>query len=196
MMTYQDIPGWYDWHETYREVVADMPNNSVLVEVGCYLGRSICGLATLMKEYGKRFKIIGVDTCRGSGVENGHDNHAKAIEEGGGVSFAGSLHSNIVKCGFADDIDLIVASSANAAAMFDNCSLDMVFLDAAHDFDSVGKDIMAWLPKVRSGGLMGGDDIGVPGEVNPVWPGVKKAVDLLLPGWRHSPHDAWLYDVR
>lgn len=194
-MTWQDIPGWYDWPETYREAVVKFPNGSVFVEVGCFLGRSLCHLATLAKEYGKRFKIVGVDTCLGSGVENGHDHHQSALEDGEGT-FAGSLHRNIVRCGFADTIDLIVASSVNASQMFHAGSIDFVFLDAAHDCDSVCRDIMAWIPKVRSGGMIGGDDMGIPGEINPVWPGVKQAVDLLLPGWRYSPHDAWLYDVR
>lgn len=194
-MTWDDIPGWYDWPELYREAVHRFPNGSTFVEVGCYLGRSLIHLATLAKEANKWFRIIGVDTCRGSGVENGHDNHADVVENGGG-SFVGQLHRNIVQCGFANDINLIVGSSLQAAAMFSPYSLDFVFIDAAHDYDSVRSDIAAWLTNIRTGGVIAGDDYGIPGEINPVWPGVKQAVQSMLPSHECRPHDAWWYEVR
>ena len=202
-MTWQDIPGWYDFEATYREAVHRFPNGSTFVEVGCYLGRSLIHLAQLAREANKWFQIIGVDTCRESGVENGHDHHADVVENGGG-SFVGQLHRNIVQCGFADDISLIVGSSLQAAAMFSPRSLYFVFIDAAHDYDSVAahdydsvrSDIAAWLPNVKTGGVIAGDDYGIPNEVNPVWPGVKQAVSHLLPGHECRPHDAWWYEVR
>lgn len=194
-MTALDIPGWYDWVETYREAAVRFPNGSRLVEVGCFLGRSICHLAELAKQYEKHFQIIGVDTCRGSGPENGTDHHEEAVKKGGGWSFATQLHQNIIQCGHGDDIDLIVSTSARAANLFPDHSLDFVFLDAAHDYDSVCKDIMSWLPKVKVGGVLAGDDYGIPGE-EPVWPGVRKAVDDLLPQREFRPHDAWWFEVR
>lgn len=194
-MTWQDVPGWYDWPETYREAVYRFPNGSTFVEVGCWLGRSLIHLAHLSREVGKRFRIVGVDTCRGSGVENGHDNHAAEVEKGGG-SFAGQLHSNIVRCGFADDIQLLVASSEQAARFFPVGSVEFVLLDASHDYQSVMRDITVWSEVVCRGGVLAGDDYGIPGEVNPVWPGVRQAVQHLLPGHECRPHDAWWYEMR
>lgn len=37
-------------------------------------------------------------------------------------------------------------------------SLDMVYIDAAHDYDSVITDLNAWYPKVKSGGFISGHD--------------------------------------
>jgi predicted O-methyltransferase YrrM len=48
-------------------------------------------------------------------------------------------------------------------------SLDMVYIDAAHDYDSVMADLNAWYPKVKSGGFICGHDY------HDVF-GVKKAV--------------------
>lgn len=185
------IPGWYDWIVTYEQIVNSQPGG-VLIEVGCYLGRSLCHLGQLVKDSGKPFKVIGVDHCQGSGVENGRDNHSTAVQEGDGT-FAGTLLKNVLECGLQGIVTLVIAESHQATSLFEDNSLTMVFLDARHDYESVKEDITLWLPKVKVGGILGGDDMGVPGEANPVWPGVKKAVNELLPGWKYSPHDAWLF---
>ena len=37
-------------------------------------------------------------------------------------------------------------------------SLDMVFLDACHDYEAVLDDVAPWKPKVRRGGILSGHD--------------------------------------
>lgn len=194
MKTYEDIPGWFDWSETYDNII-NSQSGGLLIEVGTYLGRSLCYLGQKVKESGKSFKVIGVDHCRGSGIENGRDNHGEAVQEGGG-NFAGQLLTNILECGLKDIVSLIIADSSTAADIFADNSISMVFLDASHDYHSLSTDILDWLPKVRIGGVIGGDDVGVPGEVIRVWPDVKIVLDELLPGWVYSPHDAWIFTKR
>jgi predicted O-methyltransferase YrrM len=41
-------------------------------------------------------------------------------------------------------------------------TLDFAFVDASHDYDSVIKDIKAWYPKVRNGGMLCGHDLHFP----------------------------------
>ena len=53
---------------------------------------------------------------------------------------------------------IIRATSAVAAPLFKDGSLDFVYIDAGHDYKSVVEDIKEWLPKVRKGGLICGDD--------------------------------------
>ncbi len=194
MKTWQDIPGWFDWIETYDNIVTSQ-SGGILVEVGAYLGRSGCYLGQKVKESGKPFKVILVDHCIGSGIENGNDNHSLAVQEGGG-SFAGQLLRNVLDCGLKDTVSLMVMDSLLAASLFPANSLSMVFLDSRHDYLFLKEEIATWLPKVKIGGVIGGDDMGVPGEVERVWPDVKLAVDEILPGWVYSPHDAWVYHKR
>ena len=56
------------------------------------------------------------------------------------------------------DCTLIREWSVDAAKLFDDGSLDFVYIDGNHDFANVVKDIHAWSPKVRKGGVISGHD--------------------------------------
>jgi hypothetical protein len=59
-------------------------------------------------------------------------------------------------------------SSVEASKLIPDGSLDFVYIDANHSYDSVQKDIDAWLPKVKTGGVLGGHDISWAGVLWPV----------------------------
>src|SRR5207245_129700 len=82
-----DIPGWFQWRSAQEEAALRFPDGSRFLEVGNFLGRSLCSLGDVVQRSGKRITVIGVDTCRGSGVEGvrGKDYHGTAVEEGGGA---------------------------------------------------------------------------------------------------------------
>lgn len=77
------------------------------------------------------------------------------------------------------DVEMIKAKSEDAAAKFDDASLDLVYIDADHAYDEVKKDIAAWLPKVKVGGWIGGHDYDPPWKTPR---GVKPAVDEMFEG--------------
>eukprot|EP00929_Paragymnodinium_shiwhaense_P016947 TRINITY_DN125730_c0_g1_i1.p1 TRINITY_DN125730_c0_g1~~TRINITY_DN125730_c0_g1_i1.p1 ORF type:complete len:439 (+),score=80.14 TRINITY_DN125730_c0_g1_i1:85-1401(+) len=52
----------------------------------------------------------------------------------------------------------IVQASGQAAAWVKKNSLDMVFIDGDHRFDSVQRDMLAWWPTLRPGGILAGHD--------------------------------------
>ncbi|MEV6280655.1 class I SAM-dependent methyltransferase [Nocardia sp. NPDC051832] len=187
MRRWQDIPGWFTWRDAQEEAVAHFPGGSTFVEVGNYLGRSLCSLAEVVAGSGKAFTVVGVDTCRGSGPEGvrGVNAHGHAVSAGGGT-FAGLLHRNLIDCGFGDDVLIVVGDSGSAAGLFADASLDWVHIDARHDYDSVVADITAWRPKVRPGGWLSGDDY-----IPEAWPGVVAAVDDLLPEARRWSAIQW-----
>lgn len=176
-MHWSEIDGWFKWRTAQEEAAACFPEGSCFVEVGTYLGRSLCSLGEVVAHSGKHFTVVGIDTCRGSGPEgqSRQDYHAAAVAQSGGT-FAGSLHRNILECGYGDLITLVVADSLSAARLFANASIAWVHLDARHDYQSVKADIQTWLPKIQPGGWLSGDDYD-----DDVWPGVVKAVRELLP---------------
>ena len=82
---WSDIAGWFQWRSAQEAAVRYFPGGSCFVEVGTYLGRSLCSLGEVVQQSGKIFTVIGIDTCRGSGPEGyrNKDYHAAAAEGGG-----------------------------------------------------------------------------------------------------------------
>jgi hypothetical protein len=65
--------------------------------------------------------------------------------------------------------------SLEAARQVPDESLDFVFIDAIHLYEDARADIAAWLPKLRSGGVLAGHDY------TPQFRGVMRAVDEAIP---------------
>jgi cephalosporin hydroxylase len=78
-------------------------------------------------------------------------------------------------------------TSLEAAAQYPDDSLSFVLLDASHTYKDVAADIEAWLPKVKSGGILAGDDY------HHTWQGVVDAVDELLPDAEIIDNVSWAY---
>jgi methyltransferase family protein len=69
------------------------------------------------------------------------------------------------------------SASADAAARFEDASLDWVYVDGNHLYDYVWADLELFAPKVKPGGLLAGDDYGAAGWWDD---GVRRAVDHFL----------------
>ncbi|HEY4639851.1 MAG TPA: class I SAM-dependent methyltransferase [Thermoanaerobaculia bacterium] len=184
---WKQIYGWFQWRSGQEEAVQHFDDGSRFVEVGVFLGRSVCSLGELVQQSGKRLFVVGIDTCRGSGIEGRKqkDFHAVWVKKGGGT-FAGTLHRNVVHCGLADTVSLLISDSVRAASFFADRSLAWVHLDARHDRESLIADIAAWLPKVRSGGWLTGDDYD-----HEKWPEVVATIDETLPHARPWSVKQW-----
>ena len=79
---------------------------------------------------------------------------------------------------FFDDRRVVVMRMTSLAAAFfvAEASLDWVYIDASHAFDSVFADIVTWSTRVKPGGFVCGHDYAMRGR----HPGVQKAVDLVV----------------
>jgi hypothetical protein len=93
-------------------------------------------------------------------------------------------------------------ASVEAAERVPDHSLDMVYVDALHDYDSVVQDLETWYPKLRPGAIFAGHDY-VPGQIADREFGVQRAVDEFfgqfgLPvyvTWRDPPWVSWLVEI-
>jgi predicted O-methyltransferase YrrM len=142
-VTYQDIPGYFDYSEFYDRCVADAKDGAVFIEIGCWLGRSIVYLADAVKRSGKNITLYAVDNF-----------HAPYEGRSGLTVF----QENLEACGVAGLVNILVSDSAEAAKQFADASVDMAFIDADHSYSAVKRDIAAWLPKIKPGGVLSGHD--------------------------------------
>jgi len=59
---------------------------------------------------------------------------------------------------FPGRVEVCRMDSAAAAALFPDRSLDFVYIDGDHSYEGCRRDILAWAPKVRVGGVLAGHD--------------------------------------
>lgn len=76
--------------------------------------------------------------------------------------FAGAEQRFIERTKNAPNIIKIRKSSLEASKDFDDRSLDAVYIDAEHDYESVRLDIELWNKKVKHGGILCGHDWTLP----------------------------------
>jgi len=167
---YQNLLGWFDFEEFYKQIITELPDGAHAVEIGCWKGRSAAFLAVEIINSGKNIKFDCVDPWSDSWQE---------CEENGPVNTstsAGSLYEQFLENmkPVENYYTPLRMTSIEAAALYKNNSLDFVFIDANHSYKAVKENILAWLPKVKLGGILAGD------EYSNQSPGLIKATNELL----------------
>jgi len=69
-----------------------------------------------------------------------------------------NAHASAVKRLAPYDVEIVRAFSMDAIKMFDDNSLDFVYIDGNHEYPFVTLDIIHWTKKVRPGGIVAGHD--------------------------------------
>jgi len=183
-MYYHKIEGHFNFEKVYDMALAEASNDSVLVEVGTYLGKSTCYMAERIKQLQYDIEFHAIDNFIGSPDDQ---KLLERIKQLGGDIFDLFL-DNMKRAGVLDFIIPHRADSAEAAKLFEDESLDFVFIDAAHDYESVKKDIATWYPKVKTDGLLGGHDYG-----NRIPTGVDRAVQERFGSDFNLIENSWLH---
>jgi len=163
------IQGWFYHPEFFKEMVNSLPENSVVVEIGAWRGKSTACFAQFVQQSKKNITFYSIDTWQGSD-ETVH----KEIISNLHYDLYQDFLDNLEMCGVKNLVIPIKSTSNSASNQFDPQSVDFVMIDGAHDYESVKDDIECWLPKVKSGGIIAGDDYG------DGWPGVRQAVHEIF----------------
>jgi glycosyltransferase involved in cell wall biosynthesis/predicted O-methyltransferase YrrM len=175
------IPGWLTDAEANglfeiarsREPFGDL----VIVELGSWHGRSSVLLAAGLR--GKaNARLYCIDPF---GQDENPELQAReydpllrrmpySLEEG--------FRRTVRRCGVAHIVEAVKGYSYDVVRTWDR-AIDVLFIDASHEYDAVHRDFRLWSPFVKLGGIVALHD------VSPVWPGPSRvmAEDLQPPDY-------------
>ena len=185
---YQNIEGWFDYQDVYGGMVETFGDGAHFVEVGAWKGKSSSYMAVEIANSNKNIKFDVVDTWRGSPEhqEGGAFESKEAIED----TLFDIFQNNMADA--KDFYNPVKMGSLEAAETYLDESLDFVFIDASHEYEYVKQDILAWLPKIKRGGFIGGHDF-TPND--PPTNGVDRAVKEIFGDSYNVYHVSWLVEI-
>ncbi len=159
-----DLCGWmYDDELEFLYNIANQMES--IVEIGTFNGRSTHALISGSKVT----KIYCVDPWQDQSEWLPKDTQSKAE-----YRYRGFLQ--MLKSMKAEDrVTVLRTTSVEASKLFEDKSIDMVFIDGLHELEAVQEDIECWLPKVNK--LISGHDYE-----QMVCPDVKTVVDKKFNG--------------
>jgi SAM-dependent methyltransferase len=155
---------WFSYPQLYKRIVDNSQDGAHIVEVGSWKGRSAAFMAVEIINSNKNIKFDCVDTWKGS-IE--HTTYDVITEE----KLYDVFLSNIKPVNHF--INPVRMTSIKASKLYEDNSLDFVFIDASHEYEDVKEDILAWLPKVKIGGILAGHDYNT-------FEGVDRAVNEIF----------------
>jgi predicted O-methyltransferase YrrM len=144
--TIDKTEGWLWPYQAYLLYAVASHLKGKLVEVGSWKGKSasVFCIATHPTDV----KIYCIDTWKGSEEHKDHDTS----------NLLNEFKNNLQKFNFLDRVNIQQGPSVEVSKLHQNESCDLIFIDAAHDYENVKADILAWYPKLKKNGIMIGHD--------------------------------------
>ena len=181
MIDYTSIPtaDWMNYEAIYDMAADRLKTGDMVVELGVWKGRSITYLMHKLMEQGKECKITCVDNFLGASrkymkTQCAESDHPKIDAIPYNQTHFSQLVFFLASAGILDKIDIVISESDDASTAFEDDSVSFCWVDACHYDTSVTRDITAWWPKIKSGGVISGHDWH--------WTGVNKAVKRYFHG--------------
>jgi len=172
--------------QQYLELLEATPENGIFVELGAYKGKSTSFIVTEMINRNRNIQFYTVDTFEGDSGST-DKTEIDAYKQVNVSSMYQEYLQNIQH--IHEFFTTMVNYSNEAAEYFLDDSVDCLFIDAGHSYEAVIKDIAAWLPKMKNGGIMAGHDYHA-------WKGVKEAVDGAFDKPDKVENDCWFIKIK
>ena len=149
---YKSIPGWFNMERQYLYLLNNTPEGGIFVELGTWKGKSTSFIVTEIINRKRKIDFYAVDLFRND--EN--MDKKEIIAYGKTYSIYDEYKKNTEH--LSSHYKTIISDSSKASNYFDDESVDVIFIDAGHTYESVKADIISWLPKIKKGGIISGHD--------------------------------------
>jgi predicted O-methyltransferase YrrM len=130
-----------------------VPLDGIVVEVGSWTGQSSVAISKGIAKYCSGVKFYCVDIWS----QEYYESTPGLCDAARKMDVKDVFEKNMSKYPHLT----MQMKSTDAATTFKDCSIDMVFIDANHEYEYVKEDISAWWPKLKHGGLMCGHDYSI-----------------------------------
>lgn len=162
---YHNIEGWSSENEQGKLLKTILPfvrKDEIIkiAEIGVYQGRGTSIWNVILINEGINYEYRSIDHFQGS------SEHDKTI------NYYELTLNNLNP--ILDKILIIKNNSLSESKKYEDGYFNIVYIDASHEYEFVIEDIKSWLPKVKNGGIICGDDY-IEG-----WPGVIRAVNEIF----------------
>lgn len=201
--------GGISWSKDYLRALAESVIRPGMVgfDTGCFTGSTASYVWPVFKAQGGHFYCVdwfkgNVNTIVGSFEWGKYPAETVLVQ----------LLKNIEIGEGLDCVSVVVAESWRLAGIVADRAVDYVYIGGDHRYTHVKKDIVAWLPKIRPGGILCGhafdkkidlnsqESIKMAEEPeqdfyhsNGLHFGVTRAVQELLPGFEQGGEEIWAY---
>ena len=171
---YKEIQNWFNYERVFDLAISRAQDGSKFVEIGVWKGGSTSYMGVEIFNSGKKIEYDAIDTFEGSREHgNVHGLYEEAIQ-------------NLKPLIDLKIVNVIKGHSQEVVHIYKDQTIDFCFIDGSHEYEDVKKDILAYLPKVKVGGILAGHDY------DKIWDGVIKAVDETL-GQVEVINGSWIY---
>lgn len=149
------INGWFTREEAIcmQWIMKQLPPESKIVELGSFQGRSSIMIASALSTDSILYCI---------------DNFSESL------GILSAFMNNIAEYKVNNKIRFLIMDTIEAAKEFEDKSIEIVFLNTNHSYESVKQDLLQWCPKIRMGGFLICNDF-----TSPDHPEVREAINAL-----------------
>jgi predicted O-methyltransferase YrrM len=161
---YKEIQHWFNYPEIFLEAIQNSNDGDHFVEIGVWKGGSAAFMGVEILNSGKKLRYDAID-CFVLTPE--FWNTTEDIYE--------EAKTNLKPLTDLGVVNLIKSHSLDIVDTYKDGSLSLCFIDGSHRYQDVKDDIIAWLPKVKKGGILAGHDY-----INGNHPEVRIAADDVL----------------
>lgn len=121
-------------------LASNVPDGGLIIELGCLYGKSS---SVIYYSKSPSVRFFTSDIFIGTERWPAEKQYEKLIHN---------------MCQFKFYPQLLFGTSSQVVKLFEDRSVDLVFIDANHEFEFVRNDIAAFMPKMKAGGVISGHD--------------------------------------